>query len=248
MFNFGSLANTQVASDIKYLKPYTITHNVTYKSYEIKEGTSEKGNNWKCFKITFTSPDGEYTESIFWPHDGDNDRREVDGSNGGKRKLCSSFEVTMAMIAAIGHAFNPEGFVKMQAISSKFKSFDDVINALVKILEQTKGKVSTSMKLIGRNNNGRIYARLPQPLGIVYDESYVDPVNPANNGWRTFPVSIFGDNLMFSAYEQRKKDEFEAAKPTDMSNPTVVGSGPAPAITVDAAPTNEEPIDFDSLL
>jgi len=238
MFNFGTLADMQAASDIKYLKPYTITSDVTYKSSEIKEGTSENGNSWKCVRITFTSPDGEYTESIFWPKEGDEIRREIDGANGGKRKLCSNFEITMAMVAAIGRAFNPEGFKKMQEISSKFKSFDDVIKALIQILEKAKGTVSTSMKLVGKNTNGRTYARLPQPIGIVADESYVDPNNPNNNGWCTFPVAVFGDNLMFNAYEQRKKNELESAKPTNMSEKEN---------EIDT-PTSDSDIDFDSLL
>lgn len=227
-FNFGALAEAQIASDIKYLKPYTITKDVTYKSSEIKEGTSEKGNHWKCLKITLTSPDGEYTESIFYPKDGDEVRREVDGANGGKRLMCSNFEVAMATVAAFGHAFNPEGFKKMQAISSKFKSFDDVTTSLVKILEATKGKVSTSMKLIGRNNNGKVYARLPQPLGIIQDKE--------SGEWRTFPVAVFGENLTFSSYEEKKRSELQSAKPTEMES------------IVDTPKEENSDIDFNTLL
>lgn len=231
-FNFG-LTNAPLPSDIKYLKPYNIYKDVAFKSFEIKEGTSEKGNDWKCLKLTFASPEGEYTESIFYPKDGDDQRREVDGANGGKRTLCSNFEVTMAMVAAVGHAFNPEGFKKMQDMSGKFRSFDDVVTVLTKILEQTKGKVTTSMKLIGRNSNGHVYARLPQPLGITQDKETKE--------WRTFPVAIFGDNLTFSAYELKKREEIQNAKPTEMGDAT-------DGVGVDAPTVGSEVIDFDNLL
>lgn len=232
-FDFGSLATVQLSSDIKYLKPYNIYDNVSYDGYEITQGTSEKGNNWKRLTLTFKSKEGIYKESIFYfdhTNQADITRPEFDMPNGGKREAPSKAENVMAEVAAIGHAFNPEGFKKMQQISSKFKSCDDVLTALVKILEQTKGKVQTSMKLVGRNNNGRVYASLPKPLGIIQED---------NGTWRTFPVAMFGENLTFSSYEMGKKQEYESAKPTNMD--TTVENN------IDAS-VNTEEIDFESLL
>lgn len=235
-FNFGSLANTPTTNGTAYLKPYDIYNDVKIKSTEIKEGTSEKGNSWKCLRITFESPDGIYTESIWYPKDGDDQRREVETSNGGKRLMASNFEVTMAMVAAIGHAFNPEGFKKLQEMSKNFKSFDDVTKGLIAILNKAKD-TTTSMKLVGRTTaDGKVYARLPQPLGITQ--------NKTTKEWYTFPVAIFGNNLTFSAYEQKQADAYHKATPTVIDNSKVKTD---PVNNFDSAEESED-INFDELI
>lgn len=235
-FNFGSLATIQEPNSTKYLKPYNIYENVEFVSSEVKEGATKEGKEWKCLHLTVANDEGEYTESLFYPSDGDDERKETDGANGGKRLMCSNFEVTMAMVAAFGRAFNPEGFKKLQAASGKFKSFDEVVKGLVTILNATKGKVKTTMKLVGRTTkDGRVYARLPQPIGIIQDKD--------SEEWRTFPVAIFGDNLTFSAYEEKKKAELQNAKPTDMAK-----ADNDVANAVDAPTKGSEDIDFSSLI
>lgn len=238
-FNFGSLANTPTTSGIAYLKPYDIYNNVGIESTEIKEGTSEKGNSWKCLKVTFKSPEGVYTESIWYPKDGDDERREVETKNGGKRLMASNFEVTMALVAAIGHAFNPEGFKKLQEKSKAFRSFDDVTNGLMIILNKAKEKgVKTSMKLVGRTTaDGRVYARLPQPLGITQDKETKE--------WYTFPVAIFGDNLTFSAYEQGQAEAYHKATPTAVGNTKVDTDS---VNNFDTLPSDQKEVDFDDLI
>lgn len=235
-FNFGSLANTPTTNGTAYLKPYDIYNDVKIKSTEIKEGTSEKGNSWKCLRITFESPNGIYTESIWYPKDGDDQRREVETSNGGKRLMASNFEVTMAMVAAIGHAFNPEGFKKLQEMSKNFKSFDDVTKGLIAILNKAKD-ATTSMKLIGRTTaDGKVYARLPQPLGIAQDKTTKE--------WYTFPVAIFGNNLTFSAYEQKQADAYHNATPTVVDNSKAKTD---PINNFDSTDESEE-VNFDELI
>ena len=237
-FNFGSLANTPTTNGTAYLKPYDIYNNVEVDSMEIKEGTSDKGNSWKCLKITFRAPEGVYTENIWYPKDGDDVRREVETRNGGKRLMASNFEITMAMVAAIGHAFNPEGFKKLQEMSKNFKSFDDVTKGLIAILNKAKD-ATTSMKLIGRTtSDGKVYARLPQPLGITQDKETKE--------WYTFPVAIFGDNLTFSAYEQGQADAYHKAAPTTVGNSKVDTD---PVNNFDSTPNGgSEDIDFDDML
>lgn len=235
-FNFGSLASTPTTNGTAYLKPYNIYDNVAVDSMEIKEGTSEKGNTWKCLKVTFKSPEGIYTESIWYPKDGDDVRREVETSNGGKRYMASNFEVTMAMVAAMGHAFNPEGFKKLQEMSKNFRSFDDVTKGLMTILNKTKG-TTTSMKLVGRTTaDGKVYARLPQPIGITQ--------NKDTKEWYTFPVAIFGDNLAFSAYEQGQADAYHKATPTAVGNSKVETD---PVNNFDSAAGSED-VNFDDLM
>lgn len=236
-FNFGSLANTPTANNTAYLKPYGIYDNVAVDSMEIKEGTSEKGNSWKCLKVTFKSPEGVYTESIWYPKEGDDERREVEMSNGGKRFMCSNFETTMAMVAAMGHAFNPEGFKRLQEMSKTFRSFDDVTKGLMAVLNKTKG-ATTSMKLVGRTSqDGKVYARLPQPLGITQ--------NKETKEWYTFPVAIFGENLTFSAYEQKQADAYHNARPTAVGN-SKVETDPVNEFDAPAAGSGE--MNFDDLI
>lgn len=235
-FNFN-LNNTPVANTTNYLKPYDIYQNVGIESVEFKNGTSEKGNNWKCLRITFKSPDGIYTESLFIPNaenPKDITRAEFDMPNGGKRPAPSGAENFMAMVAAIGSNFNPKGYEKLQELSSKFKSFDDVAQGLKSILE--KGTVTTSMKLIGKTTpDGKIYARLPKPLAMTQD----------NGEWRAFAVAMFGDNLSFTNYEQEKRNAYLNAKPTAVGNSAVDTD---PINNFDSPSGGSEDIDFNSLV
>lgn len=212
-FNFGSLANIPTSNNTTYLKPYNIYENVSIDSIEIKEGTSDKGNSWKSLRITFKSPEGVYTENIWYPKEGDEVRKEVSMANGDKRYRASNFEVTMAMVAAIGNAFNPEGFKKLQELSKNFRTFDDVTKGLMTILNKNKD-VTTSMKLVGKTStDGKVYARLPQPLGIAQ--------NKETGEWYTFPVAIFGNNLTFTPYEQGQSDKYHNARPTAVGDSKV---------------------------
>ena len=99
---------------------------------------------------------------------------------------------------------NPKGFEAMQAASSKFKSFDDVANALIKITDKVKG-TETKLKLVGRNRDGKVVADIPRLVGINKDgEAFV-----ADN--------YIGSKLFFSDYEEGKRAEYLGSKPTDMS-------------------------------
>lgn len=219
-FNFGALAETKPVNNNSYLKPYTINENVAIKSSEIKEGTSSNGNPWKCLAITFGNDEGTYTDSIFWiTSEKDFERSEMETSNGGKRVLPSAWERTKDKMAAIGFAFFPESFEKLKAVAGKAKSFDDIANAFKKMVDASVDKTTTSMKLVGRNSGGRVYATLPNCTGIA---QATDAKRAESNGvnvgdWYTWMISPFGDKLFFSAYEETQRTTLENAKPTPMS-------------------------------
>lgn len=218
-FNFSSLAATKPVSTGSYLKPYTINENVTIKSTEVKEGTSANGNPWKSLAITFGNDEGTYTESIFWiTRDEDFQRTEMITANGGKRQLPSAWERTRDRMAAIGFAFFPESFEKLKAAASKAKSFDDIIMAFKKLADAAIDKNPTSMKLVGRNSGGRVYATLPNCTGIAQanDEKRAADNDVQVGEWYTWMVSPFGDKLFFSAYEEQQKNNIAKAKPTQM--------------------------------
>ena len=134
----------------------------------------------------------------------------------------------MTFIAQVAEVLNPEGFKKMQAASSKFKSFDDVVTAFIKITDVVKGK-ATHLKLVGKTKDGNVTAALPKFVAI------------SKNGEKFTCDNFVGDKLFFSAYEEKKKAEYQNAKPTDMSS---VDS--TIAENVDGQPSEE--IDFEGLL
>jgi hypothetical protein len=112
----------------------------------------------------------------------------------------------MATVAQTAQILNPAGFEKMQALSSKFKDFDDVAKALMAILEKSKG-TETKLKLIGKvDTEGRVNAQIPRILGInKQGESFISD-------------NYIGNKLFFSPYEEGKRKEYLNSKPTTMSN------------------------------
>lgn len=248
-FNFGSLADTKPASSISYLKPYGIYEGVSIKSTETKEGTSSNGNPWKSLVVTFGNDEGIFSESLFYLNENnpkDFERGTQDMPNGGKRELPSSWERLKDRMAAIGFAFFPEDFEKIQQASSKIKSFDELMVLFKKALDKNLGKKSTNMKLVGRNSDGRVFAALPSCTGIAQakDEKRATE-NKVNVGdWYTWMISPFNDNLTklsFSAYEQKQANEYHNAKPTEMD--------PKPSEDFDGVGEgSESEIDFENLL
>jgi hypothetical protein len=135
----------------------------------------------------------------------------------------------MTFIAQVAEVLNPEGFKKMQAASSKFRTFDDVARAFVQITDKVKGK-ETKLKLVGRTKDGAIRAALPKFVAVN------------KQGERFTCDNFLGDRLFFSPYEEGKRAEYLSAKPTPMSKPAK-----STDLDVDTAQDSEE-IDFESLL
>lgn len=200
-FNFG--ITTAVSSVRKQLAPWNI-YDVTFKGCSIKEfdGKKDPSAHYKTLNIEYEGEDGNFTVTLFFPKDGDNDRREVDAKNGGKRELPSTFEKTMAIVAQTAEILNPEGFAKMQAASSKFKSFDDVANALISVTNKVKG-TATKIKLIGKNKDGKVVADIPN-ICAVFDHQckVVD--------------NYVGNKLFFTQYEEGQREKYLNATPTNV--------------------------------
>lgn len=237
-FNFN-LNEVKQSSSSNYLKAYNIYKDVSLIGAEIIGGTAKTGSEWKAISITFECHDGIYKHNIFFVNsEKDFERVTVDASNGGKQEFPSSWEITRDTMAAIGFAFFPEDFAKVQQASSKAKSFSDIATLFVKAAQKNFGRVSTEMKLIGSNRNGVIYATLPKCTGIAYanDEKKATANNVNVGDWYTWMISPFGKNLTFSAYEQKQKKSIATAQPTKMPEPTIQEEN------------TEGDIDFESLL
>ena len=232
-FNFGSLATTQATSNVQQrLKPWGI-YPVKFSGArkETIKGKKDPNAVYEILKVRFDGADGYYEESIFYPKDGDEKRPIRTSKEGHEYQGASSFDRTMTFIAQVAEVLNPEGFKKMQAASAKFRSFDDVVTAFIKITDSAKGK-ETNLKLVGRTQDGNVVASLPKFVAIN------------KNGEKFTCDNFVGDKLFFSAYEESKKSEYLNAKPTTMDsseNSTIANE-------VDGKAAGSEDIDFESLL
>lgn len=230
-FNFGSLATIQSTSNVQQrLKPWDI-YTVKFSGARIEtiQGKKDPTQTYTILKVRFDGEDGFYEESIFYPKDGDDIRPKYTSKDGHEYEGASSFDRTMTFIAQVATVLNPEGFARMQAASSKFRSFDDVAKTFVQITDKAKGK-ETKLKLVGKNQqNGSVQAALPKFVAIN------------KNGERFCCDNFLGDKLFFSAYEEGKRAEYISAKPTPMATET-------PDLGVDSTIQGSEDIDFESLL
>lgn len=225
-FNFGISADSAVRNVRKSLSPWQI-HDVKFTGCEIREfdGKKDPTAHYKVLAINFENEEGTFSVTNFFPKDGDNERREFDSSNGGKVVMPSNFEVLMAIVKQTAEVLTPEGFAKMQQASSKFKSFDDVANALIKITDKVKGK-ETKLKLIGRNRDGRVVADIPRIVGInKQGESFISD-------------NYIGDKLFFSDYEETQRAKYTKATPTEM---------PVNEVAVET-PAKDDDLDLEDLL
>ena len=247
MFNF-SLSEVKPANTTSYLKPYNIYKDVKMSDIDIISGKKSDGNEWKALQVTFSCDERSYKHNIFFiTNDNSNfQMREVDGSNGGKRMVPSNWTNVSNELAAIGFAFFPNDFGKLQAASAKAKTFDDIANAFVKMGKANLNKVSTGMKLLGRESNGTVFASFPRFTGIAQakNEKSAESNGVKIGEWYTWLISPFGDKLNFSAYEMQQKSKYENAKPTPMKEDSPLESLDLPANNDEST----EDLDFDKYL
>lgn len=206
--NFSDiLNNTQTTSNAKpLLKPWEIHHVRFVEAVKANvQGKSDPTKNYDILRVKFENENGYYTESIFYPHDGDDTRQTYPNANGGETVRPSRFEQTMTLIAQIADVLNHDGFVNMQKASSKFKSFDDVVTAFIKITTPAKGK-ETNIKLVGTTRDGKVLPASPRVCAIS-----------SKTGEKFTCNNFIGENLFFTPYETGQRNTYMNAKPTNMS-------------------------------
>jgi hypothetical protein len=218
-FNFGNLKNTSSQATVsRRLKPFDI-YKVKFEGCRIDhvQKKDDPEQSWDILKIRFSNDQGYYEESVFYPKDGDEKRpshKVTDPKTGVDRDVesPSSFERTMALVAQVAGVLNPEGFVKMQELSPKFKSFDDVAKTLIKITDPKKD-TEVNLKLIGKKNKeGNVEPCLP----------YF--VNVNRNGEVYTSDNFLGDKVFLSDYDLKQKAKLMSATPTPMEKSSVGGS------------------------
>ena len=232
MFNFGISKESAVKTVRPQLKPWNI-YDVKFAGCEVREfaGKKDPSVTYKVLDIKFENEDGYFTVTKFFPKEGDEIRREVDGKNGGKRELASNFEELMNIVKQTAEVLTPEGFKKMQEASAKFKSFDDVAKALITITDKVKG-TATKIKLVGRNRDNRVVAEIPN-ITSVFD------------GVATITDNYIGNKLFFSDYEEGKRAEYLKSKPTDMKE---AKADPIMSVEAPAATADDSEFNLDDLL
>ena len=231
--NFGKLADTQAVAGSKRLKPWEI-HKVKFMGCKVEEIQGKKDPNatYKILVTRFENETGYFEERTFFPNEESAKRPTFTNREGHEYEGASNFEQIMAFIAQLGTVLNPEGFKKMQAASSKFKTFDDVCKALITITTPSKGK-EYFLKIVGKTDKeGRVSPALPRIVGVNKEGEVFTSDNF---------ISAKFEILGFSDYEEQKRKEAQNAKPTNMGR-----VDDAPAAPSEEA--EEEINDFEGLL
>ena len=207
-FNFNSLENTSFTSTSgQYLRPYDIYKvNLTKIEKTELKGSKDPNATYPIIALEFTGcgdNKGVFTTNLFIPtSEQDMERPTFKNNEGHEYNRPSRFENFQFTLMQIVHALNPAGEEKIKANASKIKSIDQFIDLIIKALTG-KEKVETELKLVGRNNNGTVYAALPQACGL-------------NKAGEVFPVNFIGENLFFTNYELTQQKNYQNAKPTNM--------------------------------
>lgn len=221
MMNFGSLADTVAVSGSRRLKPWGI-YPVKFQGVEIREiqGKKDTSKTYKILTAKFEGENGYYNEDTFFPNEDSAKRNTYKNKEGHEVEMPSGFEQTMTYIAQLAGVLNPEGFKKMQEISFKFKSFDDVCKVLKQILTPKVG-TECFIKLVGRNRDGRIQPALPRITALNKEGNVFTSDNF---------ISLKQDILAFTEYEETQIKAYKNAKPTSIPDdvddePTSQGHG-----------------------
>ena len=223
-----------VSNSIKQLAPFAI-YDVKYEKSEIVEfdGKKDPSQHYKTLRVRFSNADGYYEETIFFPTPADGEPKEYERPDGTKQKFPSNWDRIKFFMAQVMTVLNPEGYKKFCEASSKFKDFEMMANAFIKVLEPAMGK-ETKLKLMGRTDeSGNVHATLPKFLSYNRD------------GQLYISTNFIGDRVFFSTYEEGLVEKFKNAKPTAMPD---LAADPL-AITPKAEEAKKDDvIDLDSLL
>jgi len=207
-FKFDNLAETSFTSNAgAYLRPYDIyTVNLTKIEKTELKGSKDPNAVYPVVALEFTGTGdskGTFSANLFIPQTEEDMERPVYKNNEGHEyERPSRFENFQFTLMQIVHALNPAGEEKIKTNASKIKTIDQFIDLIIKALAG-KNNVETKLKLVGRNNNGTVYAALPQACGL-------------NKSGEVFPVNFIGDNLFFTNYELTQQKNYQNAKPTNM--------------------------------
>lgn len=207
--NFSISSNESSISTPKFkkLNPFEI-HHVKFDGAEIKEGTNKSGMDYKLIIIHYTNDEGSVDLSLFWPDpEKDGERGTRKASDGHEYPTPSRWDQTKIVIAQTLEVIYPEGYKKLQEHSAKFKSFDELANAFITIVNKKIG-TEVDLKFNGYiNKQGYMTPTFPTLAGINRQGELFVSDNYVGHG-----------NLGLSAWEVKKGQELNGAKPTEMED------------------------------
>jgi hypothetical protein len=209
--NFGSLATAQgVATGSKRLKSWEI-HKVKFMGCKVEtlQGKKDPTAVYKLFVTRFENDNGYYEERIFFPDmDKATIRPEFENSNGHKYEGPSPWEQIQTYVMQLLENINPDKIPNLRAAAPKFKSFDDLFNAIIKLTDPNKEK-EVFIKLIGKTDkDGRINPAFPRICGVNKEG-----VLFVSDNFISTKEGILG----FSDYEEGQMKKAKEAKPTNMA-------------------------------
>lgn len=209
--NFGSLATAQgVATGSKRLKAWEI-HKVKFMGCRVETlvGKKDPTASYKLLITRFEGENGYYEERTFFPNERSAERPKFENANGHEYYGPSNWEQISTFIIQLISNINPDKLKNFQAASAKFKSFDDVCAALIKITDPHKGK-ECYLKLVGKvDSEGRVNPTIPRICGVNKENELFVSDNF---------ISTKEGVLAFSDYEEGKMREIKSAKPTKMES------------------------------
>ena len=225
--NFNSISETNYTSSAgQYLKPYDIYQvNLTKIEKSELQGKKDTSKTYPIVTLEFTEVGDSkrmFSDKLFIPTtEEDMERQTLKNKEGHENQRPSRFENFQYTLMQIVHAINPTGEEKIKANASKIKTIDQFIDLIIKALSG-KSNVNTYLKLVGRNNNGAVYAALPSACGLT-------------KAGEIFPTNFIGekDSLFFNNYEITQQNAYRNAKPTSMPK--------------DTEKSNDDEIDIDNI-
>lgn len=235
-FDFKNV-QTEV-NETNYLAPFGI-YDVKFMGTEDRtfQSTKEPDKNYRVLDIKFAGKEGEYTYSLFYPVEGDEDRRIIPTTKGTNKEMPSRWEETKMFIAQLLQTLSPAGWARLQKGSVNIKTPEQLFQVLATLLDAVKGK-ETHLKLIGRQRNGVWEAQIPSFCAV----STRDHDHPVYMSER-----FIGDNLKFSNWETQKMNEYKAGPKEETGVPTsqnnldsIYGSAPAAPTAPEAQPVPAE--------
>lgn len=230
-FSIGSNESSVSSKRNTRLTPFAI-HTVTFDGAEVKSGTSKAGNEFKLLQLTFSNKEGVAEMTIFWPDPERDGVREVrQAKDGHEYETPSRWEQTKTVITQTLETLSPEGYKKMQELSSKFKSFDDMVNVFVKLVNKCQG-AEVDVKFNGYvNKQGYMQLTFPTIVGVDKKGQLFVSDNYIGHG-----------NLGLTDYEMRRANELANTKPTKME-----ADAEMDVATADTSSEEDVDLNFDDL-
>lgn len=242
-FNFGFGDGPAVRTSKPTLAPWDI-YDVEFKGCEIRElaGKKDTSKSYKVLDIKFENEYGKFTKTLFFPNPATDSVRPKN-DNGKERP--SNFEVTFNTVKQLIYVLNPTGYEKLAKVAGKFTTFSEFAEAAVKLMTPVIG-AKTQLKLIGvTDKNGTLNPDIPRVVACQNDQ----PCWWCDN--------YVGSNLAFTAYEDTKRKEYQAATPSkvkeekekDALDLAVPASAPsAVPVSAPAPSKGSEDINVDDLI